>query len=157
MNKLMICCFDKMMKEIGNPDNKILQNHPTNQFAQLEFEDVEGYRMFFSPFRSLIATISNVISSFFPELVLEFSFKKVAECLSLTKVADKDDINVNGNCTIQSYTYNKWENASTFLEWTFSNIKKENDLIIKNMKMIEAIMNMVLSFQTDVIFIFANS
>eukprot|EP01080_Neovahlkampfia_damariscottae_P002186 gene2186-2050_t len=150
LTRLTVICYDKMMKEIGNPENTLFENHPTNLFSQIDFEDIDSFRHFFSQFRSQISTIITSILGFIPELMLSFSFKKVAECLSITKAENKDDVNKYGNCTIQSFTYNKWENASTFLEWVMNFFHKNNKKIIpKNMNMVEEMVKLMLNFKTE--------
>ena len=150
LTSLTVICYEKMMKEVGNPENEIFKNHPTNLFSQLEFEDLDTYRYFFSIFRSSISTIINSILTFIPDLILSFSFKKVAECLLITKAEEKDDVNKFGNCSIQSYTYNKWENSSTFLEWVMSYLQRSNKKLIENkMNMIEEIIKLMLNFKTE--------
>ncbi|KAL0477018.1 exportin, partial [Acrasis kona] len=125
---LLDVCSNKMIKELGNPENQQMSNNPTNQFSQVDFDTKDDYSQHFGTLRGCITVLVQTITLLRPMLALEFAYQAIMAVIDKNN-ADSDSIKNQKLqiATVQSQTYLAWETASTLFEWILSTVKKPSE------------------------------
>jgi exportin-5 len=146
---LLEACSNKMIREVGNPENESMSSSLMNQTASLEFQDKQEYTEFFSSARSKLATIVRLITWKAQIYVLQYSGRGLEEVIKRNTAAKTDILTADGFCDMTSQTYVLWEAATTMLEWAISSIHwKDLRPSAEHFKILDIMFNMLTSFQT---------
>lgn len=149
-NNLFGIISNKMLREVSNPENQYFKNHAANKFTQIDFDEIDEYRLLFTSLRTGIAHLYDLLTKLLPEQSFEFSVKAVGAVLNKNK-SDQNENNVNGLCTTSSMTLILWESATMLFDWAMTSLLKNHPKIFeekKSMEMLEQLLKMCLEFNT---------